>query len=304
MASLLVSGTINLETTLRVEGFPLPYFPVGYPFFGVRSTVAGVGYNVAKALRTLGNQVELLSLVGRDPAAALVAQALVGDGLPAGQVLPALEETPQSVILFDGEGRRQIHVDLKDLQQVPFPADRQAAALARCQAAVLCNIEFSRPLLGPARRSGRLVAADVHAIRDLDDPYNLDFMRAAHLLFLSDELLPVPPEEWAREALSRFPAEVVVVGLGAAGALLAVRKDGFIGRFPAHPTRPVMSTIGAGDALLSAFVDGYLARRDPYAALARAQRFASWKIGAAGAAEGFLDRAQLEALLDRPGSAG
>jgi len=296
VSRLLVSGLINFETTLRVEGFPIAYEPVRFPFFGVHGTVSGVGYNLARALRTLGNDVELLSLVGRDPPAALVEQALRRDGLPTGLVLAALEETPQSVILYDGDGRRQIHVDLKDVQQVPYPADRQAAALARCEAAILCNIGFSRPLLGPARAAGRLVVTDVHAIRDLDDPYNLDFMRAATLLFLSDEQLPASPEEVAREALARFPAEVVVIGMGAAGALLAVRADGFVGRFPARRTRPVVSTIGAGDALLSAFVDAYLRRRDPYAALARAQLFASWKIGAAGAAEGFLDRTQLEAL--------
>lgn len=296
MSRLLVSGLVNLETTLRVEQFPVQYDPVRYPFFGVGTSVAGVGYNVAKALRTLGNEVELLSLVGRDPAASLVEQALARDGLAAGQVLPALAETPQSVILHDAGGRRQIHVDLKDVQQVPYPAERQAAALARCQAAVLCNVEFSRPLLRPAREAGRLVATDVHALRDLDDPYDLDFLRAAHLLFLSDERLPTTPEEVAREALARFPAEVVVIGMGAAGALLATRDDGLVGRFPARSTRPVVNTIGAGDALLSAFVDGYLRRRDPRAALARAQLFASWKIGVAGAADGFLDPDRLDAL--------
>ncbi len=32
MAQILVSGLINIETTLRVDGFPLPYAPVHYPF--------------------------------------------------------------------------------------------------------------------------------------------------------------------------------------------------------------------------------------------------------------------------------
>jgi ribokinase len=296
MSRLLVSGLINVETTLRVDGFPVAYDPVRYPHGGVHTTVSGVGYNVAKALRTLGNDVELLSLVGRDPAADLVGQALARDHLAAGRVLPALEETPQSVILYDHGGRRQIHVDLKDVQQVPYPATLQAEALARCQAAILCNIEFSRPLLRPARDAGLLVATDVHAVRDLDDPYDADFMRAAHLLFLSDERLPTSPEEWARQAQACHGAEVIVVGLGSAGALLCVRKDGFVGRFPVQQTRPVVSTIGAGDALFACFVDGYLRDRDPYAALARAQAFASWKIGVASAAEGFLDAAALEAL--------
>ena len=47
---VLVSGLINLETTLRVNGFPIDYNPVNYPFLGVQSRVSGVGYNLAKAL--------------------------------------------------------------------------------------------------------------------------------------------------------------------------------------------------------------------------------------------------------------
>ena len=39
MNQILVSGLINIETTLRVEGFPIGYSPVRYPFFGINSTV-------------------------------------------------------------------------------------------------------------------------------------------------------------------------------------------------------------------------------------------------------------------------
>ena len=66
MSNILVSGLINIETTLKVDGFPIAYEPVRYPFWGVRSTVSGVGYNIAKALTTLGDSVRLLSLIGRD----------------------------------------------------------------------------------------------------------------------------------------------------------------------------------------------------------------------------------------------
>ena len=68
--------------------------------------MSGVGYNVALALHTLGSQVALLSLVGDDPAGRLVAEALAARRLGAEYVLPALGQTPQSVIIFDGEGRR------------------------------------------------------------------------------------------------------------------------------------------------------------------------------------------------------
>ncbi|MCD4687435.1 MAG: carbohydrate kinase family protein, partial [Anaerolineae bacterium] len=66
MSTILVSGLINIETTVQVDGFPIAYTPVRYPFFGVNATVSGVGYNVAKALTTLGDTVRFASMVGKD----------------------------------------------------------------------------------------------------------------------------------------------------------------------------------------------------------------------------------------------
>jgi len=291
---VLVSGLINIETTVRVDGFPIPYFPVRYPFFGVRSTVSGVGVNISAALTTLGDTVRLLSLVGDDAAGRLAREALRDRGIDDRTVLAQAAETAQSAILYDGEGRRQIHVDLKDVQELVYPVDLFDEAAAGCRLAVLCNINFSRPLLALARQRGMTVATDVHAIADLDDPYNADFMAAADILFMSHERLPAPPEEWAAAVQARYGNAIVVIGLGADGALLAVKGEA-PQHVPAVFTRPVVNTIGAGDALFSAFLHVYTQTGDPHLALRKAVAFASYKIGAAGAAEGFLDAEGLEA---------
>ncbi len=101
MARVLVSGLTNIETTLRVDDFPIPYFPVRYPFFGIGSSASGVGYNVAAALTTLGDEVRFLSLIGGDAAGALLAQALAQSGISGRFVLPLLAQTVQSVIQAD-----------------------------------------------------------------------------------------------------------------------------------------------------------------------------------------------------------
>lgn len=72
MSRVLVSGLINVETTVRVAAFPVAYSSVRFPFHGVASTVSGVGYNIAKALATLGDEIRLCSLVGRDLAGDVV----------------------------------------------------------------------------------------------------------------------------------------------------------------------------------------------------------------------------------------
>ena len=296
MGGVLVSGLINIETTLKVERFPIEYLPVRFPFYGVNSTVSGVGFNVVKALTVLGDQAQLLSLIGRDPAGTLVREALRAASLNGGGVLEQLANTPQSVIIFDETGRRQIHVDLKDIQEQVYPIEQFEQALHRCSLAALCNINFSRPFLARARQAGKLVATDVHTIASLDDAYNQDFMAAADILFMSDEQLPLSPEEMARRVWDRFGAEVVVIGLGSKGALLAARQDHILERLPAVATRPVISSIGAGDALFSCFIHYYAKTRDPYLSLQRAMVFASYKIGERGAADGFLDEASLERL--------
>lgn len=108
MGRILVSGLMNIETTLQVESFPVEVGSDRYPFFGINSSVSGVGFNLAKALTVLGNQVELLSMVGPDLMGEQAVAALRAAGISTDHVLPQLPATPQSVILFDRAGRRQI----------------------------------------------------------------------------------------------------------------------------------------------------------------------------------------------------
>jgi sugar/nucleoside kinase (ribokinase family) len=300
MRRILVSGLINIETTLQVEDFPIVYEPVRFPFFGIQSSVSGVGYNVAKALTVLGDDVRFLSMIGGDMAGRLVLESLADDGISAGRVITALCQTPQSVIFYDRTGRRAINTDLKDIQDAAYPADRFDEAIKGVGLAALCNINFSRPFLARVQALGVPIATDVHTIADLDDPYNRDFMAAASILFMSDEGLPCAAEDWVRRLWNRYGTDVAVVGLGAEGALLGVRRDRFLERLPAVQTRPIVNTIGAGDALFSAFVHGYVATGDPYAALQRAVVFASYKIGETSASQGFLDEAALVKLCAAP----
>ncbi|MBN1665845.1 MAG: carbohydrate kinase family protein [Anaerolineales bacterium] len=299
MTNILVSGLINIETTLQVDAFPIPYFPVRYPFYGIHSTVSGVGYNLARALTVLGHQVHFLSLIGQGIGAQQTRTALAADGIAGQHVLSLLAHTAQSVILYDPNGRRQIHTDLKNIQQQAYPLEIFEQQMRTCELLALCNINFSRPMLARARQAGKRIASDVHTIASLEDEYNRDFMAAAHILFMSDEALPMPPEDWARAVAGRFGTEIIVIGLGSQGALLHVPADNFLERIPAVQTRPVVNTIGAGDALFASFLHGYATHGDPYSALQKAIVFAAYKIGETGAAQGFLDAGNLDELYSR-----
>lgn len=294
MSRIFIAGLINIETTLKVDGFPIPYFPVCYPYFGVNSTVSGVGYNISKALTTLGNEVRFASLIGQDLAAESVYSALQRDRIPSDLVLNRISRTAQSVILYDPEGRRQIHTDLKDIQDHTFPQLEADAAMEGCDLAVLCDINFARPLLKLAQEKSIPIATDSHTIASLDDEFHREFFEAASIVFMSDEKLPASPQEFSLEMIKRFNTQIVVIGLGAQGALIRTKSEQDAVIMPAVYTRPIVNSIGAGDALFSSFLHASLSGREPLDSLRRAVVFASYKIGESGAAEGFLDEPSLE----------
>ena len=296
MKKILVCGHTNIETTLAIEAFPIAYSPMRYPFFGIQTAVAGVGYNITKALTTLGSSVNFLTLVGKDLFGQQIRQQAAADGIVTDYIVAGMPQTAQSVILYDKQGKRQGNTDLKDIQERAYPLDHFQQALQESDLAILCNINYTRPFLVQAQHAGVPIATDVHTIVTLDDEYNRDYMAAATILFMSDERLPLPPEQWAKKVQNAFGTEIVVIGLGAEGALLAVKSDNFCERLPAVQTRPVVNTIGAGDALFSSFNHFYRASYDPYTALPKAMLFASYKIGSEGAAAGFLSAAEVEEL--------
>ena len=51
--NVLVSGLVNVETSVKVRKFPIEYYPIDYPFFGVESHIAGVAYNLAMAMMSI-----------------------------------------------------------------------------------------------------------------------------------------------------------------------------------------------------------------------------------------------------------
>lgn len=299
MKKILVSGLINIETTLKIDQFPLHYFPVTYPFYGVQSTLSGVGYNLAKALTILGNNINFLSLIGKDFYEPIIRTECSTYGVSDQFLLSELPQTAQSVIIYEKIGRRQILTDLKDIQERQYPLTLFEQAISECDLCALCNINFNRHLLEVARAKGKIIATDVHTIQDLDVSYNRDFMAAADLLFLSHEHLTISPQAFIQALWDHYHNSIIVIGLGDQGAMLGLRETKSIIQIPAIQTRPILNTIGAGDALFSAFLHTYQKTRDPILSLRQAVLFASYKIGSIGAAEGFIDMQTLSALYQR-----
>lgn len=294
MSKIAIAGLINIESTLKIDAFPIKYEPITYADFKIKTAVSGVAYNITKALHTLGDEVNLISMTGDDKEAKQIETELLNEGLSMQYILPALKETPQSVILYDSEGKRRIYCDLKDIQTCSYNTNIANDIFETCDAAVLCNINFARGFLGIAKKLHIPIVTDVHVFSDPQDAYNHDFLNAADVLFLSDEGLPCTPKQFLHTLSEIYPMNVIVLGCGAKGAVLYDRKKGRIRSFSsATNIAPVVNTVGAGDALLSAFTHFYLQGIDPAECLRKAQIFAAIKISANGAAQGFVSEKEL-----------
>lgn len=292
---ILVSGLLNTETTTAVRGFPIHYYPIDYSFFGVNTAVSGVAFNLAKALKTLGDEVRLVSMTGHDFAAAYIVDSLRELEISTEYVQPILRQTPSSVVLYDPEGKRQIYCDLKDIQEMP--CDFSSEILEDIDLVVACNINFNRPLLRLAKGAGKLIATDVHVLSDIHDDYNREFMEYADILFLSDEHIRENFREFLYKLADTYPSQIIVLGRGSRGAAMYLRRTGEIVEMPAVSAGQVVNTVGAGDALFSAFLHYYAKGLSPIDALCRAQIFAAYKITANGASNGFVPEQTIEDWL-------
>ena len=297
MKKILVSGLINTETTVKVKKFPIEYFPIDYPFFGVNTRVSGVAYNLAKALKSLGDDVNLITMTGTDFSAEYVKSKIEEIGISTEYVKNTLKETPNSVVLYDDEGKRQIYCDLKDVQDVKY--DFKEELYMDSDVVIACNTNFNRELLKKAKAAGKIIATDVHVLGDIDDEYNQDFMKNANILFLSDENIKTDYKKFLMSIEEKFGNNIIVLGMGNKGALMYVKEEKEFYELPAVNIKEVVNTVGAGDALFSSFIHFYAKGLKPIDCLKRAEVFAAYKIGYDGASVGFTDEQTVEKIVNQ-----
>jgi len=292
MNSILVSGHIGIEITAKIDRFPIEYTPIEYEFYGVNTTVASVGYNIVKAIKTLGGDPVFFSVTGNDIYRDIIKKEIENIGINTEFVLPIAEKTSQSVILYN-ENKRKIICDLKNVQDIKYPMEKIDGIINKIDIAVLCNINYSRELLKTVKSYGKTIATDVHVLDDVNDKYSGDFMAYSDILFFSNEKIIGKEKEFLKKIIEAYNNKIIAIGLGENGVLMYTREDNKIKQYPAVKTRTIVNTIGAGDALFSSFIYFYNKTKDPYYSIEKAIIFASYKIGENGAAQGFLTEEEL-----------
>jgi len=302
MNNIFVCGLINIETTLKVNNFPIEYAPVEYNFFGVNSSVSGVGYNIVNALKRLGDDPYFFSIIGNDIYKDIIISDLEKDKICTKYVLPLLEHTVQSGILYD-DTKRKILLDLKNIQETKYPKGIIGEVIGKIDIGIICNINFSRDFLKVLKDNKKTIATDVHVLSDINDEYNNDYIKYSDILFLSNENVRGNEENILKQLIQKYNHEIIVISMSENGLLIYVKEKAVIKHFPAIKTREVVNTIGAGDALFSCFIHYYNKTKDPYYSIKLATIFASYKIGENGGAKGFLSENELDVLKIKYGVA-
>ena len=295
-SKIFVSGLVNVESTLRVSEFPIAYSPIEYLFNGISSKVSGVGYNVSKALSTLGNEVHLHSLIGNDTFGELVLQELSKNNIGSEGIYHFLDGTPQSIVIYDNEGKRKIYCDLKNIQESSYPAS--FIFDTDYDIALLTNVNFSREFFSTFKSRKIKIATDCHVLKDINSEYDKGFLENADIIFMSNEGIKGNEDAFMRSLIETYNQEIIVISMGAQGSMIYDRIADDISFVKAKTVRPIVNTVGAGDALFSAFLHFFIQGDEPVDALTYATYFASYKIGANGGGEGFLTEPELIHLMN------
>jgi sugar/nucleoside kinase (ribokinase family) len=279
MSRIAVAGVLNISVSRQVERFPVALVSSAVDNGGLSVAPAGTGWQVARTLQELGDDVVFATYVGTDPLGAVAIAALRRHGLFGSTTLRCGAQ-PRAVVLYDRDGTRAGVSDLRSTPRLRYPAPLFATAARDCDFAVLTNIEFTRPLIPVAVERGLPFATDLHIISSVDSPHNQPWMADAHVLACSHEDLPGSAEDWVGQVWQRFGTPVVLVGCGAEGAVVGVRDSGAIWRVRPITPRGVRYLNGAGDTLLGSFTHHYVATGDPIDAARHAVLTAGWFIGA------------------------
>lgn len=249
MGGIMVIGSYNRDTVLRLDRFPAPGETM--TALGMAEFHGGKGSNQAVAAARAGGRVGIIAALGHDAAGQGARALWAEEGIAAEAVQTTQAPTGAASILLDAAGENQIiiipgaNAELTLPLGFTPPADI-AVALAQLETPQAATAALFRSLTG-ARRILNVApaAAILPELLSVTDMLVLNETEAAILAQREAE-----PAALAIALAAETMREVIVTA-GAIGAFWA-RPDGVV--IDAAPPRvAVTDTTGAGDAFLGAF---------------------------------------------------
>jgi ribokinase len=292
-----VAGNVCWDETLRVSALPTPgasiHFRAGPEGLG------GKGANQAAALARSGAPTTLIAAVGDDARGAAARAILAAEGLADGLIVRRGVATDRSAILVPDTGENAV-LTTRAAAETVSPADLRAAlAPARPGDLLLLQgnltLEATRAAFAEGAARGMARAFNPSpldtAFAPLCDGLDVLFVNRGEAEALAGVVAP--------DALRALGARLVVLTLGAEGALLIGSQD--VATVPAAQVAAVDPT-GAGDALTGVTLAAAAARgwAPDAAALALGCRAAALTVARAGSFAALPTGDEIAALIARP----
>lgn len=294
MSRFLVAGVTQIETIVMVDRIPVQFSPLTSISDTIHTSAGGDAYNESLALKWLGNDVDFLSVIGRNQDRSVLNPLNREVTLSTEYILPLLGSTPTQVILYDKDRKQQIFEDIKNLRDAEYDMAMIPPLVAASDMVVLSTANFCRPFIEQAKRYGKPIAVNVHDYHEDKEKYSEDFLSAASVLYFSDDTITGDPFDFVKAMASKYGTDIIILGQGAEGLILYDRSKGTNVHYNTVSTNEVINTAGAGNALLACFLHCYAAGADAAEAIKKAMLFASYKIGYMGTSNGFLTEEQLD----------
>lgn len=295
MSRFMVAGFVQLETIVKVDALPIPYFQFQSIPDMINTNIGGCGYNESMALKWLGNDVDFMSMIGKDlKDSDLFKKLMLNDEqLSFEYVLPRLDAMPSSVILYNN-GKKQIFEDVKDIRTVPYDYELFERQIQDKDMVLISSCNFCRPVIELAKKYNKPLAVNVRSMRKERMVQKEDFLKAADILYISDDELDKDPYECINECREKYNQKIIIIGIGSKGVILYTREDNSILEYKPVKTNEIVNTVGAGNAMFSAFLHYYVKTGDAKESIKNALLFASYKIGFIGTSNGFMTEEQIE----------
>ncbi len=295
MSKIMVAGFVQMETIVKVEELPVPYKQFESTPDLVDTEIGGAGFNEAMALKWLGDEVDFMSMVARNMSRRQIDAYLKTNevDLRTDYVLPMLDGMPTSVILYC-RGKKQTFEDVKDIRHVDYEFELLERQIQDKDMVLMSNCNFCRPIIGLAKKYSKPLAVNVRSMRAEKIANKEDFLKAADILYISDDDLESDHYDCIQECREKYDPEIIIMGIGDKGVILYTKADNSVIEYKPVKTTEIVNTIGAGNALFSAFIHYYVKTKDAKESIKNALLFASYKIGFVGTSNGFMTEAQIE----------
>jgi sugar/nucleoside kinase (ribokinase family) len=287
---LLVVGDCNPDLVLRGGDVEPAFGQVERIVDEAELTIGGSGAIAACGAARLGLATALASVVGGDPLGRFMLDALTQRDVDVSGVIERAEaRTGVTVVLVRGSDRAMLTAPGTITELTPELVDRRLLRAARhVHVSSYFLQDGLRPgmadLLREARRAGATTSVDPNW--DPSEQWDgglLDLLDETTILFVNAEeakrIGRADDVEEAAQGLSRDGTVLVVVKLGAAGAL-AVESDGVI-RSRAVEVEEI-DAVGAGDSFDAGFLAGHLDGRGLEETLRLANRCGALSMRATG----------------------